>query len=57
MKGNQTGVAVIAREVEDGGSWGEGASMARKAMSAGAFLKINKKKLKNNSVCHFQGQK
>lgn len=41
MKGNQTGVAVIAREVENGGGGG-GASMARIAISAGAFLKIKK---------------
>lgn len=35
MKGNQTGVAV--REVEDSGGGGD-ASVARIAMSAGAFL-------------------
>lgn len=41
MKGNQTGVAVTAGEVEDGGGGGgEGASAARIAVSAGAFLKI-----------------
>lgn len=51
MKGNQTGVAVIARELEDGGSDGEGASVAKIAMSAGAFLKIKKKKKTAVCVC------
>lgn len=44
MKGNQTGVAVTAGEVEDGGGGGGGgggvASAARTAVSARAFLKI-----------------